>query len=108
MKLIIGGAYQGKKKYAMEYYDGLPLLEEFHLMVLELVKSGIDPVEYVKSHLDEYRGMVILCDDISCGIVPVDPIERKWREELGRTLGVITQNSDEVVRVFCGLGTKLK
>lgn len=108
MKLIIGGAYQGKKKYAMENYHGQPLLEEFHLMVLELVKSGIDPVEYVKGHLDEYRDMVILCDDISCGVVPVDPIERKWREELGRALGIITQNSDEVLRVFCGLGTKLK
>lgn len=108
MKLIIGGAYQGKKEYAMGHYHGQPLMEEFHLMVLELVKSGIDSVEYVKSHLDEYRGMVILCDDISCGVVPVDPIERRWREELGRALGVISQNSDEVVRVFCGIGTKIK
>lgn len=108
MKLIIGGAYQGKKQYAREHYGGMEPVCDFHLLVREWLKDGVDPMAYVEEHLSRYTEKVIICDDIFCGIVPVDPFERKWRESLGYLLARLTGECDEVVRVFCGLGTRLK
>ena len=108
MKLIIGGAYQGKTEYACENYAGMGTITGFHLIVLGMLKNGADPVEEVKVSLPEYADKVIICDDISCGVVPVDPLMRKWREELGRVLAILSKESDEVVRLFCGIPTILK
>jgi adenosyl cobinamide kinase/adenosyl cobinamide phosphate guanylyltransferase len=108
MKLVIGGAHQGKREYALEHYVGMEIMADFHLMVLEMIKNGVDPVLAVKSSLPDYANKVIICDDISCGVVPTDPIMRKWREDLGRVLAILSRESDEVVRLFCGIPTRLK
>lgn len=108
MKLIIGGAYQGKHEYARKHYGDMEMVDGFHALVLELVTSGADAAAYVKEHAEDYADKVIICDDIFCGVVPVDPLMRQWREALGHTLAFIAGQSDEVVRVFCGLGTRLK
>ncbi|MCL2704243.1 MAG: bifunctional adenosylcobinamide kinase/adenosylcobinamide-phosphate guanylyltransferase [Defluviitaleaceae bacterium] len=108
MILVFGGAYQGKTEYACERYAGMEIITEFHLKVLEMVKNGIDAVENIKISLPEYADKVIICDDISCGVVPVDAAARKWREELGRVLAILSKESDEVVRMFCGIPTRLK
>jgi adenosylcobinamide kinase/adenosylcobinamide-phosphate guanylyltransferase len=104
MKLVIGGAYQGKTEYAREHFPEMDIVKDFHLLVLETIKIGDNPMELLKNCADK----VIVCDDIFCGVVPVDPLTRKWREELGRVLAAAAKESDEVVRVFCGLGTRLK
>jgi len=109
MKLVIGGASQGKRAYAAEYYgDDFEIIADFHLLILELLKKGASPVEYMNEHLPEYEDKVIICDDIFCGVVPEDPLMRRWRESLGNVIAVIAKESDEVVRVFCGLGVRLK
>jgi len=109
MKLIIGGAYQGKREYAKKTYgENARLVVDFHLFTLDLIKKGVEPVSHIHEHLAEYKDAIIICDDIFCGIVPTSPLERKWRESLGRTLALIAGESDEVVRVFAGLGMKLK
>jgi len=108
MKLIIGGAYQGKRQYALEHYGDKELVIDFHLKVLEWLKIDIDPVLHVEKNLPDYQDKVIVCDDISCGVVPVDPLLRKWREAMGHTLTLLAKESDEVVRVLCGIGMKLK
>ncbi len=108
MKLIIGGAYQGKKEYALENFSGEEILDNYHLVILDMLKNNIDVMKYVKEHLNDYRDKVIICDDISCGIVPIDPLMRKWREAVGHVLGFLAKESDRVVRVFCGIGTRLK
>ncbi len=108
MVLIFGGAYQGKHEYAVEHSDKGRILGEFHLRILDLIKEGKDPVAYIRGHMDEYRDKVIICDDISCGVVPVDPLMRKWREAVGYCLNVLAGESDEVIRLFCGISTKIK
>lgn len=108
MKLIIGGAYQGKRQYAIENFGGENIIADFHLTVLKLIKNGNDPLEYVKKNMQNYKDRVIICDDISCGVVPTDPLMRKWREAVGQVLAYIAKECEEVVRVFCGLGTRIK
>lgn len=125
MKLIIGGAYQGKLDYAREQsppgasvargtlsdpeidFSG-DIIDSLHRTVLAQLRNNMDPLAYMKEHLAQLAAKTVVCDDISCGVVPVDPEMRRWREAIGRVLVFLSQNADEVVRLFCGLPTKLK
>ena len=124
MILVIGGAYQGKLAYAMENHPGkkvfhcdagnpemdlsADIINSIHLMALAQIRAGIDTLTYLHEKLPEIKGKIIICDDISCGVVPVDPESREWRETVGRCLGLISKNADEVIRVYCGIAGKLK
>jgi len=110
MVLIIGGAYQGKLDYAMENYPGksADIINSLHLLVLEQIRDGIDSLAYLRENLPQLKDKIIICADISCGVVPTDPETRLWRETIGRCLALLSKNADEVVRVFCGIGSRIK
>ena len=108
MTLVFGGAYQGKRAYPKMEYGAEALLEDYHLLVRDQIQQGIDPCDYLETHWDDLKDKVIICDDISCGVVPMDPLQRRWREELGRCMGMLSHKAETVVRVFCGIGMKLK
>lgn len=128
MILIIGGAYQGKLDYAKEEY-GLTdsdvftceegstavgfdekIVYHFERYVLALIKAGQVPERAVGMQLraNRYKGRIIICDDISQGLVPMDATERAWREGVGRTMVKVAQQADKVIRVFCGIPVVLK
>ena len=125
MTLIFGGAYQGKLAYAKQVFGpeskiircheneetldfSGTILWGYHLLVLAQLRKGVDPCAYLEAHWDDLQGKAILCDDISCGVVPVDTETRHWREALGRCMGMLSQKADRVIRVFCGMGMTLK
>lgn len=126
MVLIFGGAYQGKLDYALKNY-GLTEKDVYHCdmetmvinfdrkiiynlerFVLACIKEEVSAQECLEDNIDKLRGKIIICDDISQGVVPVDKTERAWREMTGRTMTYLGQEADEVIRVFCGIGTKIK
>ncbi len=51
---------------------------------------------------------VIISDEIGNGIVPVDAFERTYRERTGRILVQLAGQAEEVERVICGVGQKIK
>ena len=51
---------------------------------------------------------VVISDDVSCGLVPMDKNDRLWREAHGRALGHLASKAEEVYRVFCGMAMKIK
>lgn len=53
-------------------------------------------------------GRVIVADEIGGGIVPISWEERNWREEAGRTCCCMAALSEQVWRVVCGIGTRMK
>jgi len=132
MILIIGGAYQGKLSYALKRFnltesdvyfcsDGntaMPpaksdksdkkIICGLDRWILALVREGMDAREWTERFMESCENAVVICDDISCGVVPVDAQLRQWREAAGRSLGVLAQNADEVVRLFCGIPTRIK
>lgn len=55
-----------------------------------------------------WKDSIIICTDISCGVVPVDDELRRWREETGFMLNYLSQNADSVTRIFFGLEQRLK
>lgn len=126
MILIIGGAFQGKLDYAKAEY-GLQEKDVYHCdggsmaldfdkkiinnmqrFVLACVREGIDPRECLDEHADKLRDKVIISDDISQGVVPMDATEREWREMTGRCLVSLGQQADKVIRVFCGIPEVIK
>ena len=102
--LIIGGAYQGKRKVAENLYADLPRIENLHEIVWKMLKEDKDPL----SLADTLCGHVIICDEIGCGIVPMEAFERDYRETDGRICQRIAAYSEEVHRVICGLGMRIK
>jgi len=126
MVLIIGGAYQGKLDYAREHFPGAPVIQcgegltdlnlpensriinAFHLFVLAQVRAGRDTPAYLEQHMETLRNKIIVCDDISCGVVPISPELRQWRESVGRSMGLLSRNAESVIRLFCGIASKIK
>lgn len=52
--------------------------------------------------------MVVVTNELGCGIVPMDPADREYRETVGRICTCLAARSEEVVRVICGVGMVLK
>lgn len=125
MELIIGGAFQGKTEYAKENLgisdgdifvcqkDFAPELDKKCISHIErfsfwCVEHGIEPSEYFFEHAENIDDMIIISDDISCGVVPINKTERAWREANGRLLIKLSKKAEHVTRIFCGLSQRLK
>lgn len=124
MILVIGGAYQGKRDFAKKTF-GIPeeqvytcsgreidfskrcidRLEEF---TYACVEAGIEPKTYFQAHREQWRDSVLICQDISCGVVPVDAVQREWRQATGRLCQYLAGEAQQVSRIFCGLEQRLK
>ena len=124
MKLIIGGAYQGKRDFVKAAFHltendiftcqgekidfsarCIDKIEEFTYFC---AKMGTDPVAFFRENTEKWKDSILICQDIFCGVVPVDDTLRQWRQETGRLCQYLTKNAESVSRIFCGLEQRLK
>lgn len=124
MKLIIGGAYQGKRDFAkaafhLEEKDiftcageeidfSAPCIDKIEEFTLACIKAGKDPIALFQASESQWAGSVLICQDIFCGVVPLEAELRQWRQETGRLCQYLTKNAAQVSRIFCGLEQRLK
>ncbi|MDY3249112.1 MAG: bifunctional adenosylcobinamide kinase/adenosylcobinamide-phosphate guanylyltransferase [Candidatus Choladocola sp.] len=149
MKLIIGGAYQGKLEYAKKTYgteagwiDGAMCgfdeirtcsgIYHFHKYIKRLLTEtgNLCPDERTESWnkypSDDLAGLevqaeqfaeklrkenpdiIIVSTELGYGVVPVEKSDRTYREATGRVCTCLAAKAEEVVRVVCGIGMKLK
>ena len=124
MVLIFGGAYQGKLDYAKRELGVTEVftcredstapdlsrgcLEHLERFSLACVRAGLEPQKELERLLAQYPDTVLICDDVSCGVVPMEPELRAWREATGRMVNSLAARADKVVRLFCGLPQVLK
>lgn len=127
MKLVIGGYAQGKLQYVLCKYSisttmvcdarlpentseqsGVIVINHFHDWVKERLLVDGNPMEEIFRFVDQYPDCVIISDEIGNGIVPIDAFERSYREETGRILVALAARAEEVERVICGIGQKIK
>lgn len=124
MELIIGGAYQGKltfaaEKYGFGQYDLFDLSNGFpektygcfyHLEALTRKASfdGLNTDEIVKRLEPYIKNAVVVSREIGCGIVPMEPDERLYRETHGAVLRLLAKDAVKITRIFCGLPEALK
>ena len=52
--------------------------------------------------------IILICDEVGGGIVPLKKEDRIYRETVGRALCCAVKKSDRVERVMCGIGQCLK
>lgn len=127
MKLVTGGHAQGKLQYVLRKYQlpedavwdgvlpdekekqaGIVVIDHFHRWVRNRLLDGGQPEEEVQSFVERCTDCIIISDEIGNGIVPVEAFERQYRERTGRILIQLAQKAEEVERVICGIGQKIK
>ena len=86
-----------------------PAIADFHRLVRAVLLRGGDAQAFARRLLAENPDAALTCDEIGGGIVPLDPFERRWREETGRALGILAADRHvRVVRVWYGIPEVLK
>ena len=126
MILVTGGAHQGKEAFARTlpgrenqvFADGAVCgaediraagaVRHVHLFTARCLREGLDAGQILLSIADDVPDLLVITDEIGCGIVPADPEDRRWREEAGRLACLLASRSGEVWRVICGIGTRLR
>jgi len=126
MIFIIGGSYQGKLNFARDKFGlsdsdihlctpesdqidfGKRCIAYIDSYALNRIRAGAEPADIFKTNLEALKDSVIISNDVSCGIVPVDTDLRAWREACGRMNNYLAREADEVWRLFCGIPQKIK
>ena len=127
MKLVIGGTAQGKLEYVLLKHDvqknmvwdgvlpndrelngNIVIINHLHQWIKNCMVSGGCREDEIMSFLDCNEDCIIICDEIGNGIVPIDPFEREYRERTGRILVQLAMRAEEVERIICGIGQKIK
>lgn len=125
MILVFGGAYQGKTEYALELTgaDAAAVCDvsegrqpDFTKKIIRgldgfaaaCAQRGEDPAEFFRTHRQAWEGCVLVATDISQGVVPIDAGMRAAREANGRLLIYLAKEAEQVHRVFCGIGKRIK
>ena len=80
----------------------------FHIFIKKLIADGKDIVAVVDEISEKNHDITIISTEIGYGVVPMDKGDREWRETVGRTCCYIAKKADEVVRVVCGVGNRIK
>lgn len=129
MRLLIGGRAQGKLAHVLEEENIAPdqildgaackpedaacckVLNHLHLLVRAMLSGGKtqeDLLVWAESLLKENPEIIILCDEIGCGIVPAERFDRDWREAVGRLCCYLARRARKVERLTCGIAVVLK
>ncbi len=124
LRLIIGGAFQGKIEYVKRNYPNLTWCDGetcdldvvwgaegiLHLeaWIRRWMQAGREPVPLAKHLLEKSPNRVIVCTEIGYGLVPVDPFDRRYREAVGRICTELGESAVQIERIVCGIPTVIK
>ena len=103
MVLIVGGMAQGKLEFARREL-GVASWSEGALGAEDCVHG----LHRVIRAMPEHPAGVLICDEVGCGVTPLDRADRDWRELVGRVCCELAEQAEAVYRVRCGLGVRLK
>ena len=84
------------------------VINHFHHWVKKRIQEGGRPEEEILIFLKSCKDCIIICDEIGNGIVPMEAFERQYRERVGRILIQLAGEAQEVWRILCGIGQKIK
>lgn len=135
MELYIGGYGQGKLDYVLtnglskknisdgkeinvgivdgvrgklDQYAKAQVFNHVHLWIRRMLKEGQD----VAAQLEELQrlnpNLIYISDEVGSGIVPMEQMEREYREWVGRCCCQLAQRADHVYRIVAGLGIQIK
>ncbi len=114
MTLIVGGRGQGKLVYAKTMLGVDETQVSFEPARPSVIVAGLEtwlkthPAAELEQLLKASPEVTILCDEVGCGVTPMDREEREWRERVGRVCCELAARADCVIRMMCGIPTILK
>lgn len=124
MILVFGGAYNGKLDFVKDKFKitreeiffckdenlnyDKKVICGLHIFIRACVENKINSLEILKNNVNYLMDKIIICDEINSGIVPIEKIDRVWREETGRGMQFLSQNSNSIYRIFFGIEEKFK
>lgn len=109
MRLIIGGVGQGKLPYALSL--GYTMEDVAEALPCEKpILYGLQNLTRENPALtaDDIPDCIVICDELGCGVVPLERSERDWREHTGRLCCELAARAQQVDRVFCGIAMRIK
>lgn len=112
MRLLIGGLGQGKLAYALAQ-TGYTMEQVAHTpedAMTRPIFAGVEqhPDLDVDKLLEANPEVILICREVGCGVVPMEPEERRWREGVGRLCCTLASRATKVERIFCGLPQTIK
>ena len=134
MELYVGGCFQGKQRYVCEkknikkeefmdesifykYETEKEWMEQccqyrginhVHLLVRRLLEKGMNPKVFLEQVIEKNPDIILICDEVGYGIVPLKREDREYREIVGRTMCMAAQKADHMERIIGGIGKLLK
>ena len=132
MIFVIGGYSQGKTDYVknrfiteeIKFVEGSELITDskadfentgkriiinnINSLIANIINDGKNPEDAIKEIINDYPNAVIMSDEVGNGIVPIDKKERLIREKIGRVQCLLAEEAEEVIRVICGIGQRIK
>ena len=83
-------------------------VKHFHEYVRRCLEEGRETKGLAGRLAEKNPELIILTNELGCGVVPVDAFDRQWREAAGRFACELAKQAKEVHRVVCGIGTVMK
>ena len=91
--------------------DGILIINHLHLWVKDLLREGMEETTVqstILSCVAAHPNIILICDELGNGIVPLEKMDRIWREQTGRLTVELAKQAERVERILCGLGQRLK
>lgn len=88
--------------------DRYIVFDNMNYLIKKAIKGGKNIDDLIEKFIADYPNAIIITDEVGNGIVPVEKNERLLREKIGRIQCLLAENAEEVIRVVCGIGQKLR
>lgn len=91
--------------------NDIVIINHLHLWVKDLLREGMEEAAVqstILSWVSTHPNTILICDELGNGIVPLEKMERIWREQTGRLMIELAKQAERVERILCGLGQRLK
>ncbi|MBQ9609494.1 MAG: bifunctional adenosylcobinamide kinase/adenosylcobinamide-phosphate guanylyltransferase [Lachnospiraceae bacterium] len=106
------GAYDKNDFYDIDRLidksDRYIVFNNINCLIKKVIKDGNNIDDLIEKLIADYPNTIIITDEVGNGIVPVDKNERLLREKTGRIQCLLAEKANEVIRVICGIGQKIK
>ena len=91
--------------------NDIVIINHLHLWVKDLLCEGMEEAAVqstILSWVATHPNTILICDELGNGIVPLEKMDRIWREQTGRLMIELAKQAERVERILCGLGQRLK